>query len=640
MIAPESNGRVEPTKFREALRPNTLLIALLHASNVTGIVQPGDADPAIYLPLTNYLIRHDSADAIPKLLPRIVERLNSKDYRDSSPALSLLINLGPKAAPAIPDLVKIMRGSNVQAQSQAASILGRIGEPAIPALKELLVDADDSLRQRVVQALGQMQKPGLPLLIELLKGPHGTPTLRAQGMNSLLGELDSSPEVRALFVESMTSMDRSLRHSALQGLVNRPSLPASFGPLLVERLVATKETSEAEREVELPLLLNALAHVEEVDAKSTLPHVIELAKSPNMPKSQFAFLTPIAAANAWATLDTAAPEPLTILANGVADSTDSVAVQSSQAIARHALRCRAVLPQIKKGLSHPNAIVRVAAARILALHNSDTAEVTAAMLHEMNETNFGQSYAAMGVIALIPSSAKSAIPKLIELSAGNQRYYAFTAIVPLAADNPEAEAFLVDQFKNHPQAVQYLLNPLMSATRLSPAVLAALSDLLNHENYRALVSQILAAFDPKSHEAVAPLVMQSILGGESQTFSPCLPEALRAISQKNTELQTQLRELLKTHASPQVRAAIARAVWHIDHNAESVLPALLADLQEPRQPAWQYWTLRTLADMGPAAKPAFPRILKLATSLNLESQRAAVDALQKIDPEAAKAAGF
>ena len=40
LIAPESNGRIEPAKFRVALRPNTRLIALLHASNVTGIVQP------------------------------------------------------------------------------------------------------------------------------------------------------------------------------------------------------------------------------------------------------------------------------------------------------------------------------------------------------------------------------------------------------------------------------------------------------------------------------------------------------------------------------------------------------------------------------------------------------------------------
>ena len=39
-IAPEANGRVDPAKFRDALRPNTRLIALLHASNVTGVVQP------------------------------------------------------------------------------------------------------------------------------------------------------------------------------------------------------------------------------------------------------------------------------------------------------------------------------------------------------------------------------------------------------------------------------------------------------------------------------------------------------------------------------------------------------------------------------------------------------------------------
>lgn len=46
-IEPEANGRVEPTKFREALRPNTKLVALLHASNVTGIIQPVDEVGAI-----------------------------------------------------------------------------------------------------------------------------------------------------------------------------------------------------------------------------------------------------------------------------------------------------------------------------------------------------------------------------------------------------------------------------------------------------------------------------------------------------------------------------------------------------------------------------------------------------------------
>lgn len=47
LIEPEANGRVEPTRFRDALRPNTKLIALLHASNVTGVVQPIDDVGAI-----------------------------------------------------------------------------------------------------------------------------------------------------------------------------------------------------------------------------------------------------------------------------------------------------------------------------------------------------------------------------------------------------------------------------------------------------------------------------------------------------------------------------------------------------------------------------------------------------------------
>ena len=46
-LEPEADGRVEPTKFRDALRPNTKLIALLHASNVTGVVQPIDDVGAI-----------------------------------------------------------------------------------------------------------------------------------------------------------------------------------------------------------------------------------------------------------------------------------------------------------------------------------------------------------------------------------------------------------------------------------------------------------------------------------------------------------------------------------------------------------------------------------------------------------------
>lgn len=40
VIPPEVDGRISPERIRESLRPNTRLVAMTHASNVTGVVQP------------------------------------------------------------------------------------------------------------------------------------------------------------------------------------------------------------------------------------------------------------------------------------------------------------------------------------------------------------------------------------------------------------------------------------------------------------------------------------------------------------------------------------------------------------------------------------------------------------------------
>lgn len=39
-VACEASGRVDPDNIRRAIRPNTRLVAMLHASNVTGVIQP------------------------------------------------------------------------------------------------------------------------------------------------------------------------------------------------------------------------------------------------------------------------------------------------------------------------------------------------------------------------------------------------------------------------------------------------------------------------------------------------------------------------------------------------------------------------------------------------------------------------
>ena len=40
IVAPEADGRVSPARIAQALRPNTRLVVMNHASNVTGVIQP------------------------------------------------------------------------------------------------------------------------------------------------------------------------------------------------------------------------------------------------------------------------------------------------------------------------------------------------------------------------------------------------------------------------------------------------------------------------------------------------------------------------------------------------------------------------------------------------------------------------
>jgi len=39
-VAPERNGRIDPAKFMQRVRPSTLLVSLMHANNETGVIQP------------------------------------------------------------------------------------------------------------------------------------------------------------------------------------------------------------------------------------------------------------------------------------------------------------------------------------------------------------------------------------------------------------------------------------------------------------------------------------------------------------------------------------------------------------------------------------------------------------------------
>lgn len=67
LLAPNSGGWVEPDKIKAALRPDTLLISVMHANNETGVIQPIEKIAALLWGYSAYL-HVDAAQTFGKLV--------------------------------------------------------------------------------------------------------------------------------------------------------------------------------------------------------------------------------------------------------------------------------------------------------------------------------------------------------------------------------------------------------------------------------------------------------------------------------------------------------------------------------------------------------------------------------------------
>lgn len=67
-VSPESNGRVSPNAIHSAVRPDTLLVSVMHANNETGVIQPID-EIAATLRGHDAFLHVDAAQSFGKLIP-------------------------------------------------------------------------------------------------------------------------------------------------------------------------------------------------------------------------------------------------------------------------------------------------------------------------------------------------------------------------------------------------------------------------------------------------------------------------------------------------------------------------------------------------------------------------------------------
>ncbi len=193
-------------------------------------------------------------------IPQLLRMLTSRDYQMQMDANNGFTILGPIAAPAVPALSALLKGTNELSMFTAAQSLGGIGAPALPALLEALTNRHFKVATEAylaIGALGTNAKPAIPILLRDLQHPNHFYRERAA---DALGSLHIEPEtVVPALTNLLTDQSLTARHHAIQSLgqfgpAARPAVPTIL-PFLTNANLSYTATA-ALRQIAPEVLVN------------------------------------------------------------------------------------------------------------------------------------------------------------------------------------------------------------------------------------------------------------------------------------------------------------------------------------------------------------------------------------------------
>jgi HEAT repeat protein len=181
----------------------------------------------------------ESCDQPKERVARLACQLGADDAAVALAAAVELAKLGPRAAPAIDQLVAALRGLGDPLTLKAGDALARIGPPALPALSRCARGGDRHQRLRcleIIYQLGPRAAAAIPLLTELLRDPH--PIVRHRAIQAL-GNV--GPKALPALKKALADKRFFTRAAAARGLsaFGRKALPA-LGQALGDRQSAVR----------------------------------------------------------------------------------------------------------------------------------------------------------------------------------------------------------------------------------------------------------------------------------------------------------------------------------------------------------------------------------------------------------------
>ncbi len=483
----------------------------------------------------------------------------------------------------------------IAGEQGAAADDQKISDSVARYCKELK-DKDSKVRIHAAVELGKLgvkAKSAIPELMAVYRDQdHHVKGAAAYALGQMGSE--ALPAIR----QALTDKDYQLRIHAIWALANFNPAPKEVDPLLAAQLNDPEVGHSAARalatvgEPGIRLLLEAATH-KNPEMRDRVAYGLSRAKG--KPKEATAALIELlkdkepavrnsaAGSLIWYGPRAEAAVPLLVQALREKDMHDV----APDALARIG---PAAVPPVIEALGDKDIVVQVGACRTLALMGPKRSS----------------SYSSPDDLPTAPLKLRPAVAPLVEHLKAKDQLLRYVAVAALGALGNEAGA-------------------------AEGALIAALGDM--DRGMRNRVAFALRNIEPKTEAAIAPLIaalkddFDPVRNGAAQALGSMGPMAKAAVEP--------LIPLLQDKAGF-VPSAAATALGNIRAEPRKAVPALILALKRD-DTSLRWACLDALGKFGPDAKEAVPAILPLLKERDFRGF--AADALNKIDPEAAKKAG-
>ncbi len=526
-------------------------------------------------------------------LDRLARDLGSRDSNVRWEAADALADQGPKAAAAVPALIKALSSSDMQLRWRAARAVGAIGPKAAAAtdaLIALLGDDDPLVREYAVDAMGR------------------------------IGVADERV-VKAL-AKAMTDEDHQVRAEAVGALASLDLEPQQRIALVVGVL------NEAEPSVVAPALQTIAEH-----AKEGSPTLIKALKNP-----QSRYWGCLIAAE----MGTRAKHAVTALGEAAQDEFPEIRMEALLALGSIGPDARAALPTIVAALDDEFAAVHYAA--MYALGQIGDASSAAVVRKKLDSKDPMLAALSAWALAKVSPNDAGAIKRAVEILTA-----ALDSDKPsVRAGAARALADFPEKAKQFVQAMVGLLadddptvvaNTIQTLASLGEPVVPVLIEALDDPDRRMAAVAILERLGPKAKDAAVAIVQ---VAGEADDadFRQEVGFALAAIGPAAAPAVDDLVELLDDPDSKVAHAA-CYALGKIGPAAKKAVPILKKNLHCDDQflelsCAWAL--LKIQPNNAEVIQLALPQLIKALTGLQELGRIEAAIALGEIGSAAKSAA--